>query len=62
MRQIINRVDKGDFVFVAFDCHILAVHDQDAGEPEWTAKSFGQLKVVWQSFNLFADFEEYLLA
>lgn len=62
MGQIINPVDKGDFVSVSFDGNIFAVHDEDSREAERIAEGFGESSVIRESADLLSDFQEDLLA
>ena len=62
MGQIINPVDKGDFLFVSLYGNIFAVHDQDSREAEGIAEGLGQNRIVRQSGNVFFDLQKDLFA
>lgn len=62
MSQIINPVNERNFLFVAFDGDIFAVHDEDAAEAEGAAEGFGESRVLGEPVNLLFDLEKDLLA
>lgn len=55
MGQIVNPVDKGDFVLVSFDSNVFAVNNQYPREPERTAEGFGESGIIRELLNLPPD-------